>query len=380
MKGVIVFQLPRTITAAVRSALSGRGVILAVLLAIHGLTACAPAQPPRQPLPLIFYPPPPQQPRLQFLHTISSEADLGRRRSAFNTFLLGQAPAGAMIGRPYDIASSPGRIYVLDRLSKKLRIIDLAARRIDDLADEGPGALQDPSGIWVTSGGDKYIADMQRRQVVVFDAHNHFLRAYGGRDDFERPVDVAVYQDRIYVCDAKRHAVAVLDRPSGRLINPIGGQGADPGQFRMPTHCVVDGQGRLWVTDAFNARIQNFTPQGIFENAYGYLGDTPGAFARPKGLAVDRSGHLYVADAAFENVQIFDVQSGNLLLFFGGPGTAPGNMYLPAGIHIDYDNAQYFANFADPEFELEYVIYVANTFGPNRINVYGFGKLRGQAE
>jgi len=99
--------------------------------------------------------------------------------------------------------------------------------------------------------------------------------------------------------------------------------------------------------------------------------------ARPKGLDIDREGHLYSVDAASEYAQIFD-EKARMLLFFGGPGVGPGNMYLPAGVHIDYDNIEFFNKFADKYFKLKYLIYVCNLSGPNKINVYGFGDWTGK--
>ncbi|NOY67900.1 MAG: hypothetical protein GXP53_00170, partial [Deltaproteobacteria bacterium] len=91
----------------------------------------------------------------------------------------------------------------------------------------------------------------------------------------------------------------------------------------------------------------------------------------------DKQDNLYAVDAAFENVQIFD-KKGQLLLFFGGSGTGSGKLYLPAGISIDYKNVKYFSKFADPNFALEYLIYVTSTYGKNKLNVYGFGKWVGE--
>ena len=347
------------------------------LLLLSLLAGCATPDQESEPWPLVLYPSPPAKPRLQFLHGINADTDLGKQRSAFDTFLLGKAPAGEIIATPYDIASVPGKIYILDRMPKKLRVIDLKSRRIRLLDDRGLGLLQDPSGIWVTPEDVKFIADMKRRQIVVFDAADQFVRAYGGPEVFDRPTDVAAFGQRLYVCDIQRNQVVILDQDTGEVIKRVGSTGPHPGSFRKPSHLVVDGDGNLFVTDAFNFRVQQFDPDGNFLKAYGKLGDGLGAFARPKGLALDRSNHLYVVDAAFENVQIFDAQSGSLMLYFGGPGQQAGNMYLPAGIHIDYDNTEYFANFAAPNFKLDYVLYVANTFGASKINVYGFGQWTG---
>ena len=139
----------------------------------------------------------------------------------------------------------------------------------------------------------------------------------------------------------------------------------------------MDSAGNVLVNDAFNFRIQKFDSDGNFIKSYGSLGDSLGSFARPKGLAIDKEGHLYVADAAFENVQIFDDQTGSLLLFLGGAGSQPGNLYLPSGVNIDYHNVAYFKNFIDKNFRVKYLLYVSNMFGGRKLNVYGFGDWLG---
>lgn len=325
----------------------------------------------------VFYPPLPQNPRLQFLLGVGNEDDLGGGQNALDRFLFGRIPSNRELGRSYDIGSSPGKIYILDRLYKKIIVIDLENRRFGYLNDEGPGKLIDPSGIWVTADDIKYVADMGRRQVLVFDRQNRFLQAYGNESLFGKPVDVTVFQDRVYVCDMDKHQVFVLDRGSGNLLGRVGEPGGDEGQFHKPTHVFADTEGNLFVNDAFNYRVQKFDPKGYFLLRFGQQGDAPGSFARPKGLAADVEGNLYVADAAFENVQIFDAATGRLLLFFGGSGPSPGSMYLPAGVHIDYQNLKYFDRYAEKDFRLKYLLYVVNTFGDHKLSVYGFGRWDG---
>ena len=99
-------------------------------------------------------------------------------------------------------------------------------------------------------------------------------------------------------------------------------------------------------------------------------------FGRPKGLAADREGRVYVLDAAFDVAQVF-APNGQVLAILGGPGTTPGTLTLPSGIDIDYDNVDYFRKYAKPGFELEYIILVANQFGKSKVNVFGFGRMKG---
>jgi DNA-binding beta-propeller fold protein YncE len=348
-----------------------------MFLLLFVLCSCAGVQQKQDEAETVFYPSLPQQPRLQYLTTINSEQDIEEPRSDFAQFVIGDVAADKIIGKPYDIGSLPGKIFILDRTFKKLLVIDLAKRQFNFLDDKGMGSLLDPSGIWISADGKKYITDMQRQQIVVFDSENNYLRSYGNKEMLARPVDVAVYQGRLYVCDMDANRVAVIDEASGELLRYFGQLQSADGSLYKPSHIDIDQHGNIFVNDAFNHQIRQFDATGVHLKSFGYHGDAVGAFARPKGLDVDRQGRLYAVDAAFENVQIFDTDSVRLLLFFGGGGTNPGDMYLPAGIHIDYANAEYFAEFADKDFQLEYLVYVGNMFGTDKLNVYGYGTWKG---
>lgn len=319
----------------------------------------------------MFYPMPPEQPRLQFLVSLTKEEDLGES-SAFREYLLGKREDGKQLARPYDIAHRKGTLYVVDKTVRKVMIVDLEKRKFDYIRDAKGGALQDPSGIFITPDGHKFVADSARGQIVVYNERNEFHRAYGAENQF-RPVSVAVHGNKIYVCDLKDNEIEVLDKDSGEVLRKIGGPGREEGLFHKPTHVTVDEAGNLFVTDAFNFRVQQVDANGKFVRTVGYQGSHPGAFARPKGIAVDRQGHLYVVDAAFELVQVFDVATAEPLLPFGKYGPAPGSTYLPAGIHIDYDNVPYFSQYVDPDFRVKYLVYVGNLAGDKKLNVYGFG-------
>jgi DNA-binding beta-propeller fold protein YncE len=349
-------------------------IIIALLMAY----GCATAPTEKKPDDVVFYPAIPAEPRLQFLLSIRSEDDVGSKlTTSFDDFLSGTTKSFKSIGRSWDFGSSKGKIYVLDRDLWKVLIIDLVEKKFDMLRDKRLGKLKDPTGIWITEDDFKYVADSKRKQVVVFGKNNEFIRAYGDKNLFDKPLDVAVYGSSVYVIDFNKHQLFVLNKDTGKHVKTIGEGGVEDGMFYKPTHVTVDHTGNIFVNDAFNFRVQKFDPDGKFIKSYGSLGDGLGNFARPKGLDMDREGHLYVADAAFQNVQIFDEENAELLLYFGGPGKGLGNMYLPGGVHIDYDNVDYFKQYADKDFELKYLVYVGNMLGPVGFNVYGFGKWVG---
>ena len=87
---------------------------------------------------------------------------------------------------------------------------------------------------------------------------------------------------------------------------------------------------------------------------------------------MDRAGRVYVVDAVTEVVQVFDSE-GRLLTFFGDAKTSDrAACYLPAGLVLDYDHGKFFERWVAPGFKLEYLIFVTNQAGPNKVSVYGF--------
>jgi hypothetical protein len=350
--------------------------VLLMMVAVALLAGCA--QTAEKKTEATFFPPLPQQPRLQYLTSISTEEDIGgKKTSGVKEWLIGKQQSRKQIARAHDVGSAKGKIYILDRTFRKILMLDLTKKELDFIHDENEGALGDPMGLWVTEDDVKYVADIGRKQIVVFDKDNRFVREYGEKDQFERPMDVAVFQNQIYVVDYTKAAIVVLDKESGKTVQTIGEAGSEDGKFNRPTHITIDQKGNIYVNDAFNFRIQKFDPKGNYLKQFGYQGDTLGGFARPKGIAVDHDGYVYAVDTAFENTQLFDPESADLLLFFGGYGPHAGSMYMPSGAHIDYDNLEYFEQYVDKDFKLKYLVYVGNLLGDRKLNVYGFGEWTG---
>lgn len=341
-----------------------------LMLFVYG---CAPV--PQQQAETLFFPELPNEPRMQFLTSISSDLDLGKRRGGFDQFLLGD-PGARRLGRPHDFAPAPGRMYVSDTAHNMVLILDYDKKELRALATDRAARLRQPLGITVADGL-LYVVDGAREQVLVFDHEEKYIRLYGSPEIFERPMDVAVYGDRVYVVDFFGYDIKVFDRDSGELLRTIGERGREEGQLDRPTHVKVDEEGNIFVTDSLNFRIQKFDPEGNYLHEIGFPGDVPGAFARPKGFDISQDGFLFAVDAAFENVQVFLEEKQFLVYFFGSFGNAPGFMYLPSPLIMDYDNVDFFKQYVDKDFEVQYLLYVGNQLGNYKINVYGFGKWIG---
>lgn len=323
----------------------------------------------------LFYPLPPNRPRLQFLAKFSSALDVSSRKQGFRNFVFGgEENEGHLVNKPYGLAIHDGAIYVVDTRGSGWGVFDLANKRSRFVRPGGGGTLKKPINISIDTDGTRYVTDTGREQVLVYDSNDRFIRAFGLDGQF-KPVDVAIIEDRLYVTDVAHHQIHVLDKHSGELLTTISEPGREPGQLFQPTNLAVGPDHTLYVSDTGNFRIQQFGLDGEFIREIGNIGTSPGQFARPKGIAVARDELIYVVDAAFANVQVLD-SSGLALMYFGKAGNERDSLSLPTVVKIDYANVQYFQQYVAPDFELEYLVAVASQFGKNKVVVFGFGSLR----
>ncbi len=356
---------------------STRTLLLACIVVALSMTGCETA--PKKEVDddgRLFYPSLPDAPRIQFLKTYSSSRDISKPDSEFATFVLGKDKDKDAIPliKPYGVQIRDGKIHVVDTRGGGYAVMDVINNNFKTVTGTGGGRMAKPINITIDADGSKYITDSLRNKVLKFDSNDKFVRAYGVEKQF-KPVDSAISGDKLFVVDIQDHEIEVLDKNSGVLLYKVSRGGSKDGEIFHPTNIKIGPDNHLYVSDTSNFRVQKFTQDGRYVSTYGSLGTGLGKFARPKGIALDREGRLYVVDAAFENVQIMGPE-GKLLLYFGRPGSKQGDINLPTDVEIDYDNVQHFQQFAHPDFKLEYLILVTSQFGLNKVNVYGFGKMK----
>lgn len=352
-------------------------MLAAIGLAAAALLASCAAPPAAQksaPQPA-FYPAPPDLPRVQHLATFDRARSLLPPRSGLADFVLGKDKGADALVRPYGATLFEGRLHVADSRAPGIATFDLVAQRFSVFSGAGPGRMQHPINVTIDADGTRFVTDTGRNQILVYDREWRFVAAFGERGEL-RPVDTAIIGDALYVVDIKHHQVAVLDKRTGRERLRFGKPGSDPGSLYHPTNIAVGPQGDVFVVETGNFRVSQFTPAGVFVKQFGEAGQSHGRFARPKGIAVDRLGRMYVSDAAFQNVQVFDA-AGRVLMSFGQATDDAEGLSLPAGVSIDYDNVELFRRRAAPGFDVEYLVLVVSQFGPNKVDVFGFGRKRG---
>ncbi|MEN8179106.1 MAG: hypothetical protein ABFS39_10880 [Pseudomonadota bacterium] len=350
-----------------------RSLLLFSLLVAVLVIGCAGTPETEKPSPLkaVLYPPLPDSPRVQFLTSFSGTMDLETKKSSrFAQFILGkEEKVYEGIAKPYGVALQENKLYAVDARGNGYVVFDLALNQFRRIR-----GMQKPINITIDDEGNKYVTDTMLDLVAVYDRNDERIKTFSSQGEY-KPSDVAIIGNKLFIADLKNHQIQVLDKATGQKIYTIASAGSEEGQLFHPTNLAIAKNGNILVSDTSNFRVSEFSPDGRYIRKIGEIGTSAGKFARPKGIVADRDGRIYVVDAAFQNVQLFNSE-GRLLMFFGGSGTGPGQLYLPTDINIDYTSVDYFQRYAEPGFELEYLILVANQFGPNKINVYGFGKMQ----
>lgn len=179
------------------------------------------------------------------------------------------------------------------------------------------------------------------------------LQLDGAPNKFSLPTDVALdAEGNLYVIDSGNHRIQKFDR-NGKFLLLWGNQGTGEGQFNFidKEHEGFGGieiapNGRVYVADSENARIQVFDTNGKFLQQWGKRGKGNGEFVRPIDLAIDRAGNVFVIDDRNDQIQKFDGQ-GKFLLRWGGNGSADGQLKDTGGIAVDTDGNVYVADFGN---------------------------------
>jgi sugar lactone lactonase YvrE len=155
--------------------------------------------------------------------------------------------------------------------------------------------------------------------------------------------------------ERKRDKIAVFS-PAGMPLREWGKFGDGAGEFNLPGGIVISRDGRVYVADQCNRRIQVFDTQGKFLGQWGSKGFKSGEFggnphpkaffAGPTFLACDKRGNIFTTESTLGRIQKF-TSAGKHLLEWGDNQVAPGkfggyftafeqrNMQGPTGICFD---------------------------------------------
>ena len=205
------------------------------------------------------------------------------------------------------------RLFVSDAGARRVLVFN-PQHSMESVISEG---LLDPAGIALdTENRFLYVADVARDQVLVYDADSYkLLRTIGttGKDhtltsqgNFAKPTGVAVDSDgNLYVADLLNARVEVFDA-DGQFIRAFGKRGDGPGYFAMPKGIAVDCDGHIWVADSMQNRVQVYSQEGELLMYMGTAsGILPGQFSGLQYIAIDKHNRVFTSEVFPGRVQQF---------------------------------------------------------------------------
>jgi DNA-binding beta-propeller fold protein YncE len=281
----------------------------------------------------------------------------------------GRIPEGWAWGQVGAVAvDSEDNVHVFTRAEHPYLIFDRSGSLLDHW---GEGIFEDAHGICITPDDTVYFVDRNPQIVLKFNKQGRHRLTLGTRGQpsetgytretrepagplasgggmpvtngvgygglpFHHPTDVSVAATgEIYVSDGYRNARVHKYAPDGALLTSWGQPGharelrdtTDGSGLFHTVHSVWEHEGRVYVADRENNRIQIFTPEG------GFL-DMWTGFLRPTKLYVDTEDVMYVSELE-DRVSIVDLD-GNVIGRFGSERShEPGKFWGPHGIWTD---------------------------------------------
>jgi outer membrane protein assembly factor BamB len=193
-------------------------------------------------------------------------------------------------------------------------------------------------------------ADAAVSDVAVLD------REVSTPDDVEYVVSVAAAPDgRLYLVDLLNGRILVSDGDS-RFSAGFGEPGSEPGQldfirddndpFNSIGDVAVAPDGTVWVANADNFRVEQFSAEGAYLGSIGQFGPGDGQFLDPIGVAIADDGSVFVVDDERDVIQRF-APDGTFELSFGGHGISPGQLNFTGMVTLDADGNVWIADYGN---------------------------------
>lgn len=273
-------------------------------------------------------------------------------------------PAGHMLGQATGVGvDSRNRVFVFHRAGREWsdtppkKTIPFATVTVfdgatgDQIAEWGKDFFLMPHGLSIDAQDNVWLTDVQRHQVFKFSNDGELLLELGtarvpGEDasHFNLPTDVAVLPGGdFYVSDGYENARVVKFSRSGEFEFQWGNKGSGPGEFDLPHGISVDEEGRIYVADRSNLRVQVFNASGDYLSEW-----KSEQLGRPYGVAIGPAGKAYVVDGGDQpehppdRSQAFRLSlSGQIEAVFGSFGNQDGQFRLAHDIAVGGDGSVY---------------------------------------
>jgi len=259
-------------------------------------------------------------------------------------------PKGMVAGEATGVAiNSKGHIFLFQRTRPMLAEYDEKGNFIQSIGD---GLFAHPHGLRIDADDNLWTTDDGNHLVLKLDSSGNVLLVLGRINSaaeanwlFNRPADVAFGRNGdIYVADGYGNSRVVKFDRYGNYIKAWGKYGTGIGEFNLPHSVAVDKEGRVYVGDRENQRIQIFDSDGNFIRQWTGIG-------YPYGLLITPDQHVWMTDGGYDRIVELD-QTGKILGAFGEPGHRPGQMAWAHFMAMGPDQTIYVADVLNWRFDV----------------------------
>lgn len=162
--------------------------------------------------------------------------------------------------------------------------------------------------IYIDKEGNLYLAG-GNAGLVILDKKGRFIRSIQPKE--KRIVDIRsvdINDGNIYCLSSSAGRIYVYDQ-QGKFIFKFGAPGGTKGKLSRPQGIAVDKKtGLIYIMDYMRHALSVYDQEGKYLYEYGSKGKGPGLFNYPKGISIDRDGRLFVADTFNKRVQVLKIR------------------------------------------------------------------------
>jgi len=237
------------------------------------------------------------------------------------------AETTASLAQPHDGAFSPDgkRLYVTDMANSLVRVFEADSLRLLDTF--GQGELSRPHDLEFDREGRLLVADTGNGRVAIYSVAGAKPALVGELTGLVTPEGVAVGRDgRVYATNTGAGSVSLFR--DGRLERTVGMYGSGPGQFARPHDIEFGADGKVYVVDSGNHRVQ------VLDAELRPLATSTAALAlnEPKYLAFD-GDRLWLADEDNHRIVLLDREFRLVgVLGSGRRGRSATEFYKPEAV------------------------------------------------